>query len=186
MTKLKIPNLDATKHFSELLAACVDKNLVVAVSGNLGSGKTTFVKYLAQALGVLEVVTSPTFTMMNEYHSGRIPLYHIDLYRVGESMDRGEVISLDQFVLEFEEILEGSGLIVIEWPKYFIVEGENYLDNISRLDIKIKTPRINEPNNELNSERSFQLEEKGEEPKMVLDKVILSLSEKDEISVLST
>lgn len=82
---------------------------VVALSGPLGSGKTTFVKGLARALGVKETITSPTFTIISEYQ-GNIPLYHMDLYRI----DSAE---------EFEntgggELLSGSGVSVIEWAEH--------------------------------------------------------------------
>jgi len=79
---------------------------VVAITGPLGVGKTVFVQGLADALGVNDAVTSPTFTIINEY-SGRLPLHHLDLYRLKSS---------DEFVwLDFEEKLNGTGVSVIEW-----------------------------------------------------------------------
>ncbi|CAN5290104.1 hypothetical protein BH10CYA1_BH10CYA1_28230 [soil metagenome] len=81
----------------------------------MGAGKTTLVQGLAQALGVTETVSSPTFTMMNEYHSGRMPLYHLDLYRLSEdSQSVSELLAteLDQFI--------GQKMIaVIEWADLF-------------------------------------------------------------------
>lgn len=79
---------------------------VVALSGPLGSGKTTFTKGIASAIGVEEIVTSPTFTLINEY-AGTIPLYHIDTYRlegIGEFQEIGG-----------EELLYDMGIAVIEW-----------------------------------------------------------------------
>lgn len=79
---------------------------VVALEGLLGAGKTTFVKGIAEALGIDEQITSPTFTIVSEY-LGVLPLYHIDLYRIGSS----EEIEL----LGLEELVYGKGISVVEW-----------------------------------------------------------------------
>lgn len=81
---------------------------VLALHGELGSGKTCFVQGLARALGVRQPVTSPTFTIVNEYR-GRRPLIHMDLYRLS---DPGELLSID-----FENYIEAEGLVVIEWAE---------------------------------------------------------------------
>ena len=81
--------------------------MVIAMSGGLGAGKTTLVKGIAEGLGICESVTSPSFTIINEYADGRIPLYHMDFYRISSSEE-----------LEFigaEELFYGDGLSVIEW-----------------------------------------------------------------------
>ena len=80
---------------------------VVALIGDLGTGKTTLTKYIAAALGVKETVTSPTFNIVKEYHSGRLPLYHFDVYRIGSSED--------MFEIGCEEYFFGDGVSVIEW-----------------------------------------------------------------------
>lgn len=80
---------------------------VICVYGNLGAGKTYFAKGLAQGLGVSEYVTSPTFTIINEYE-GRIPFYHVDAYRLTEEEEAYE--------LGLEEYLYGRGVTLIEWP----------------------------------------------------------------------
>ncbi len=79
---------------------------VITLDGPLGAGKTTFVKGIARALGILEVVTSPSFTIISEYH-GTIPLYHMDLYRI-DSIEEFELIGP-------EEMIDGDGISVIEW-----------------------------------------------------------------------
>jgi tRNA threonylcarbamoyladenosine biosynthesis protein TsaE len=84
---------------------------VVAIAGDLGSGKTQFVKGLARGLGSKDVVTSPTFTLMHEYRSGRLPLYHFDFYRL-ENVDALRAIG-------FDEYLFGDGVTVIEWADKF-------------------------------------------------------------------
>ena len=81
---------------------------VLALHGELGSGKTCFVQGLARALGVEQPVTSPTYTMVNEYR-GRCPLVHMDLYRIG---DPEELVSMD-----FEHYLDTEGITVIEWAE---------------------------------------------------------------------
>ena len=81
---------------------------VLALHGELGSGKTCFVQGLARALGVRQAVTSPTFTIVNEYR-GRRPLIHMDLYRIS---DPEELLSID-----FENYLDTKGIIVIEWAE---------------------------------------------------------------------
>lgn len=88
---------------------------MVALEGLLGAGKTTFVKGIAQALEIDEQITSPTFTIVSEYR-GALPLYHIDLYRIGSS----EEIEL----LGLEELIYGDGISVVEWadkaPELFL------------------------------------------------------------------
>ncbi len=79
---------------------------VVALDGTLGAGKTTLVKGIAEALGVEEPITSPTFTILSEY-SGSLPLHHADLYRIGSS----EELEL----LGFDELLDRDGVTVVEW-----------------------------------------------------------------------
>jgi tRNA threonylcarbamoyladenosine biosynthesis protein TsaE len=81
---------------------------VLALHGELGSGKTCFVQGLARALGVRQPVTSPTFTIVNEYR-GRCPLVHMDLYRIS---DPEELRSID-----FEHYLDTAGITVIEWAE---------------------------------------------------------------------
>ena len=150
MAEVLISSLEATNELAYAIADCIDGGLVIALSGNLGAGKTTFVKALAQRLDVSEVVSSPTFTTMNEYRSGRVPLFHIDLYRVGENIDKNKnrevETSLDYFVMEFEEILETQSVIVIEWPEFFLVDGELYLDKVDRLSLNIKIPPTDKEN----------------------------------------
>lgn len=81
---------------------------VLALKGQLGSGKTTFTRGLCRGLGVEDDVTSPTFTLVNEYY-GKVPVYHFDFYRLASSE---EVWSLG-----CEEYFQGDGICVIEWPE---------------------------------------------------------------------
>ena len=77
------------------------------MSGDLGTGKTAFTRYIAEGLGITETVTSPTFTIIQEYRSGRLPLYHFDVYRVN---DEDEL-----FELGYEEYFYGDGVCIVEW-----------------------------------------------------------------------
>ena len=80
---------------------------VVALCGELGAGKTTLAKAIASGLGVTETVTSPTFTLICEYKSGRLPLYHIDVYRL-ENPEELAGMGLDEYFY-------GSGITIVEW-----------------------------------------------------------------------
>ena len=79
------------------------RNLIL--TGDLGAGKTTLTKGIAQGLGITQMIKSPTYTIIREYSQGRIPLYHMDIYRVAAS---GADLGLDEY-------FEGDGLSVVEW-----------------------------------------------------------------------
>ena len=80
---------------------------VIALTGDLGAGKTTLTKAIARGLGISETVTSPTFTIVKEYRSGRLPLFHFDVYRIGDVEEMYE--------LGYEEYFFGDGVCVVEW-----------------------------------------------------------------------
>ena len=91
------------------LAATLSAGDILLLSGTLGAGKTTFVKGLAEGLGIDPAdVSSPTFTLVHEYSGGRLALYHVDLYRLGET--EPEDLGLDDEAV-------ASGVLVIEWPE---------------------------------------------------------------------
>lgn len=100
---------DETLDWAKLLGAELDAGTVIALHGDLGCGKTVIAKGIAAGLGLTEDITSPTFTMLEEYHDGRLPFYHFDLYRI-ENPD-------EYSNLNFEEYWEGDGVSVIEWPE---------------------------------------------------------------------
>ena len=78
---------EQTRQLGARLAKALKPGAVVAFTGDLGAGKTAFVSGMAQGLGVRERVTSPTFTIVNEYEGGRLPLFHFDMYRLGSADD---------------------------------------------------------------------------------------------------
>ena len=98
-------------------------NMVICLDGELGSGKTVFTKGLANALGINEVITSPTFTIIKEYLYGEMPLYHMDVYRLDGNVDG----------VGIEEYFTKGGIVVIEWADTI----KDVLPE-ERLDIKIK------------------------------------------------
>ena len=74
-----------TEELGSRLAEKLEPGTVIAFTGDLGAGKTAFTRGLARGLGITERVTSPTFTIVNEYEGGRLPLFHFDMYRLGSS-----------------------------------------------------------------------------------------------------
>lgn len=100
------------------------KNMVICLSGDLGSGKTVFTKGFADAMEITEEVTSPTFNIIKEYTSGELPLYHMDVYRLDGKVDD----------IGIEEYYNKKGVTIIEWSDTI----EDYLPK-NRLDIKIKS-----------------------------------------------
>ena len=96
-----------TKKFATDVAQTLKKGDVIALVGDLGTGKTTLSKYIAEALGITETITSPTFTIVQEYHSGRLPLYHFDVYRVDDIEE--------MYSIGYEEYFYGEGVCIVEW-----------------------------------------------------------------------
>ena len=82
---------------------------VIAYYGDLGAGKTAFTRGLARGLGIAEAVTSPTYTIVNEYLSGRMPLFHFDMYRLGSSEEL--------FDIGWEDYLARGGICAVEWSE---------------------------------------------------------------------
>ncbi len=97
-----------TEQLGEKLARGLEKGSVVALSGELGAGKTTLARGMARGLGIKGYVKSPSFTIVHIYRGGRLPLYHIDLYRITPA-------ELDTF--ELEEYVWSDGVCVIEWAE---------------------------------------------------------------------
>ena len=98
-----------TKALGEKLASRLKAGDVVALEGELGAGKSELARGIARGLGVTETVTSPSFTILNVYESGRCPLYHFDWYRL-ESEE-------ELYELGMDEYLGGDGIAVIEWAE---------------------------------------------------------------------
>lgn len=131
---LKTTSPEQTVEIGESLARLLKPGDTLTLAGDLGAGKTTFTKGLAKGLGVRDMVSSPTFTIIKEYQ-GRLPLYHMDVYRMdGDDEDLG-----------FDEYFASDGVTVVEWADNIA----SYLPN-DRLEIEI----LREENE---SERTIQL-----------------------------
>jgi len=105
--RVYIKDESETRGFGIDLAGKLKAGDVIALIGELGTGKTALTKYIAEGLSVREEVTSPTFTLINEYRSGTLPLYHFDAYRLSKPEEMYE--------LGYEEYFFGDGVAVVEW-----------------------------------------------------------------------
>lgn len=112
MLTLSLPHLAATQALGRKLGQSLPAGSVLLLEGDLGSGKTSLVQSIGQGLGITDMIVSPTFTLINEYHAGRLPLYHLDLYRLppAEVSD----LYIDAY---WEGIDFPLGIVAIEWPE---------------------------------------------------------------------
>lgn len=106
-------HFSASEQETEAIGADLARRLgpgsIVAFTGDLGAGKTAFVRGMARGLGIAQRVTSPTFTIVNEYEGGRLPLFHFDLYRLSSSDDL--------FDIGWEDFLARGGICAVEWSE---------------------------------------------------------------------
>jgi tRNA threonylcarbamoyladenosine biosynthesis protein TsaE len=111
MKTIESKTSEQTFALGKTLGEQITAGLSIALKGELGAGKTTFVQGLAKGLGISDkyYITSPTFTIINEYPAGALTLCHLDLYRLGSS-DELEYIG-------FDDLLDSAHLIVVEWPE---------------------------------------------------------------------
>lgn len=107
-----------TEQLGEQLAKQLKPGTVIAYEGDLGAGKTAFTRGLARGLGITERVTSPTYTIVNEY-PGKIPLFHFDMYRLSSSEEL--------FDIGWEDYLERGGILAVEWSERVADAMENPL-----------------------------------------------------------
>ena len=98
---------EETFAFGKMLGEQAKPGEVICLNGDLGVGKTVFTKGFAEGLGITEPVNSPTFTIVQQYDSGRMPLYHFDVYRIGDISEMDEV--------GYEDCFYGEGVTLIEW-----------------------------------------------------------------------
>ena len=98
-----------TESIGAALGKIIEPGMVIAYRGDLGAGKTAFTRGLARGLGCNELVTSPTYTIVNEYLGGRLPLFHFDMYRLRSSDDL--------FDIGWEDYLERGGVCAVEWSE---------------------------------------------------------------------
>ena len=100
---------EQTEKVGAALGRILKPGTILAYRGDLGAGKTAFTRGLARGLGYTELVTSPTYTIVNEYLGGRLPLFHFDMYRLGSSDDLWDI--------GWEDYLERGGVCAVEWSE---------------------------------------------------------------------
>ena len=113
-----------TEALGQRLAERLQPGDVIAYTGDLGAGKTAFTRGLACGLGITERITSPTFTIVNEYQGGRLPLFHFDMYRLGSSDELYEI--------GWEDYLARGGVCAVEWSEIVA----DALEDCIRVDIR--------------------------------------------------
>ncbi|WP_066380052.1 MULTISPECIES: tRNA (adenosine(37)-N6)-threonylcarbamoyltransferase complex ATPase subunit type 1 TsaE [unclassified Anabaena] len=120
--KIFLANAEATLNLGIRLGKTLNAGSVILLEGDLGAGKTTLVQGIAQGLGITEPIVSPTFTLINEYSQGRLPLYHLDLYR----LEPQEVSALNlEIYWEGVEVI--PGIVAIEWAERMPYKPSSYL-----------------------------------------------------------
>ena len=115
-----------TEQLGQRLGQQLKPGAVIAYSGDLGAGKTAFTRGLARGLGITDRVTSPTFTIVNEYEGGRLPLFHFDMYRLSSSDELYDI--------GWEDYLARGGVCAVEWSE--IVSDALEENELIRVDIK--------------------------------------------------
>jgi tRNA threonylcarbamoyladenosine biosynthesis protein TsaE len=120
--KILLADAEATRQLGINLGQSLIAGSVLLLEGDLGSGKTTLVQGIGEGLGITESIVSPTFTLINEYTQGRLPLYHLDLYRL-QSQEVTQ-LNLESYWNEWEYPL---GIVAIEWAERLIEKPPTYL-----------------------------------------------------------
>lgn len=110
--KIKVTSLNETKKLAQAFASLInEKGMFITLTGDIGAGKTQFIRYILECLNVKDKVTSPSFVILNEYKSSLCPIYHFDLYRLEEK-------GLKSIVSELREYSKEGNLTFIEWAEF--------------------------------------------------------------------
>ena len=116
---------EETFRFGEMLGGKLQRGAVICLDGDLGVGKTVFTKGFAMGLGITDHVVSPTFTIVQEYETGRIPMYHFDVYRISDPDEMYEI--------GYEDYFYGEGVTLVEWAELI---DELMPENTKRIQIE--------------------------------------------------
>ena len=125
-----VKNLRETIQLGKKFAQGLNPKSIILLQGPIGAGKTSFVQGIAEGLCIEEDITSPTFALSHHYNSGTIPLIHIDLYRLKDSLMAKEL-----FITEEEEAIQNKAMMVIEWPELI----QPILKNFWKVEISYAT-----------------------------------------------
>lgn len=120
---IHLPDAESTLQLGKILGESLSAGTVILLKGDLGAGKTTLVQGIGEALGIKDPILSPTFTLINEYTEGRLPLYHLDLYRLEPQETKGLYLHL-----YWEGVEVTPGIMAIEWAERLLYFPPNYLD----------------------------------------------------------
>ena len=142
-----VENLKDTINLGKKFAQELNPKSIVLLQGPIGSGKTSFVKGVGEGLSIPDHITSPTFALSHHYYSGIIPLFHIDLYRLENSLSAKEF-----FISEEEEAHQNEAILMIEWPELI----EPIIENFWKIEINYaknygRNYKIWDPKNSLTS-----------------------------------
>lgn len=133
MNEIYLENEEATQLIAEKIGACLVSGDGLILTGELGAGKTTFTKGIAKGLGIEQMVKSPTYTIVREYRKGRLPLFHMDVYRLEDGA--GE--------LGLDEYFEAEGVTVVEWGKLIASElPTRYVELVLSYDDTLNSRRL--------------------------------------------
>ncbi len=117
-----LKNLEETIKFGHNFSLELKAKSIILLKGQIGAGKTSLVKGIAEGLQIKENITSPTFALSHHYNSGKLPLIHMDLYRLDDTSSAQEL-----FLEEEEELEQNNGIMVIEWPEKITSIVDEYL-----------------------------------------------------------
>lgn len=148
--KVYTKNEEETKDLAKRIARLLKPNMTLLLEGQLGAGKTTFTKGVAEELGIKRIIKSPTYTLIKEYTDGKLPLYHMDLYRM-EDMEEED--------LGLEEYFYGEGVTLVEWGSFMA-------EDLPKEHLKVSI----EVNSET-GERELTLEAQGKEYQAILERL---------------
>lgn len=127
-------NDEMTKQIAKKYAESIKQPCVISLIGDLGAGKTTFAKGFAEGMGIKDPITSPTYTLMNEYQGSKMPLYHFDMYRLSSKEE-----AINCGFEEYFDLSELSGVVLVEWAS-------NVDGLLPELHIKIEIAKLENEN----------------------------------------